>query len=125
MANPSTLSVGTRITFTPGFIATGAPLNPVQQPLGTQLPPTGNPTPALVFGLGCEIPGMVTNQNTLLPGLCQSVAGTAPDFIGSTALVHDQSGKPWLVVMGLFQTSWVSAGSPPTQRRWNFVDLAA
>jgi hypothetical protein len=111
--------------FTPGFVATGSPLNPPPQVPLTVPPPGAGPTPALVFGLGCEIPGMVVNQNTLLPGLCQTVAGAAPDFAGSTALVHDLAGRPWLVVMGLFQTSWVSAGSLAAQRRWNYVDLAA
>jgi hypothetical protein len=125
LANPATLSIGTRITFTPGFIPSGPPLNPVQQPIGTQLPPTGNPTPALVFGLGCEIAGMVASQTTALPGLVQSVVGSAPDFTGSTALVHDQTGKPFLVVMGLNQASWVSAGSPVGQRRWQYIDLTS
>jgi hypothetical protein len=125
LAAPSTLSVGTRIVFTPGFIASGAPLNPAPQPLGTQLPPTGNPTPALVFGVGCEIPGMVTNPNTPLPGLVQTVAGSAPDFVGSTATVHDLAGKPWRVALGVNATTWASAGSPPGQRRWNYVDLTA
>ena len=125
MANPATLSIGSRITFSPGFIPGGAPLNPAPQPLGTQLPPTGNPTPALTFGLVCEIAGMVTGQGALLPGLCQTVVGTAPDFIGSTALVHDQTGKPFLVVMGLNQASWVTAGSPVGQRRWSYLDLSA
>jgi hypothetical protein len=122
VANPATLSVGTRITFTPGFVPSGAPLNPAQS-LGTTLPPVGGPTPALVFGVGCEIAGMVTNQTTPLPGLCQTVSGTAPDFIGSTAVVHDLAGKPWLVTMGLNQASWVTAGSPAAQRRWNYIDL--
>lgn len=124
MANPSTLSIGSRIVFTPGFVATGAPLNPPQQPLGTQLPPTGNPTPALIFGSGPEIPGMVVNQGTLLPGLVQTVAGSAPDFIGSSALVHDLTGRPFLVVMGVNATTWASAGSPAGQRRWQYIDLS-
>jgi hypothetical protein len=125
LANPATLSIGTRITFTPGFPPGGAPLNPAPQPLGTQLPPTGNPTPALTFGLVCEIAGMVTGQGALLPGLCQSVGGSAPDFLGSTALIHDQTGRPFLVVMGVNATTWASGGSPAGQRRWQFVDLAS
>jgi hypothetical protein len=126
LANPATLSVGTRITFTPGFVSSGPPLNPVQQPIGTQLPyPGNNPTPALVFGVACEITGMVTGQGALLPGLCQSVVGSAPDFIGSTALIHDQTGKPFLVVMGQNATTWASGGSLVGQRRWQFIDLAS
>jgi hypothetical protein len=97
----------------------------VQQPLGTQLPSIGNPTPALVFGLGCEIPGMVTNPSSLLPGLVQIVSGTAPDFLGSTATVHDLAGRPYLVALGVNATTWASGGSPASQRRWQFVDLAA
>jgi hypothetical protein len=124
MANPSTLSIGTRITFTAGFVSGGPPLNPVQGVVGpVSVPASGGQTPALVFGLVPEIAGMVTNQNTPLPGLCQSVVGAAPDFIGSTAVVHDLAGKPWLVTLGLNQTSWVSAGSPAAQRRWNYIDL--
>jgi hypothetical protein len=125
MANPATLSVGSRVVFTPGFIPTGAPLNPVQQPLGTQLPPIGNPTPALVFGLGCEIPGMTTNQNTPLVGLVQTVVGTAPDFAGSSAIIFDLAGTAWHVALGLNATTWASGGSPASQRRWQFVDLSA
>jgi hypothetical protein len=127
VANPSTLSIGTRVVFTPGFVPSGAPLNPAQQSPGpnTSLPPSGGATPALVFGLGCEIAGMITNQNALLPGLCQSVVGSAPDFLGSSALIHDLAGRPWLVTMGVNSATWASAGSPATQRRWNFVDLTA
>jgi hypothetical protein len=123
VANPTTLAIGSRVTVTLGFVPGGAPINPPTQT--GQLPPTGNPTPALVFGLVPEITGMVVNQGQALPGLCQSVVGSAPDFIGSTALVHDQAGKPFLVVMGVNATTWASAGSPAVQRRWQYVDLTA
>jgi hypothetical protein len=123
MANPSALSVGTRITFTPGFVPGGPPLNPVLGGGPQPVPPIGGQTPAPVFGLVPEIVGMVTNQPTPLPGLGQTVSGTAPDFAGSTGLVHDLAGKPWLVTLGLNQASWVTAGSPVAQRRWNYIDL--
>ena len=122
MAAPSTLSVGSRVTVTLGFVPTGNPLNPVSQ-VPLTVPPSGGTTPAPTFGVGCEVPGLVTSQGTPLPGMCQVVNGSAPDFAGSSAVIHDLAGKPWLITMGLFQTSWVSAGSLATQRRWNFVDL--
>jgi hypothetical protein len=127
LANPATLSVGTRVTVTFGFVSTPPPLNPVQQSPGpnTTLPPTGGATPLPTFGVGCEIPGMTVNQGQALPGLVQVVAGSAPDFTGSVALVHDQSGKPFLVVMGVNAATWASAGSPAGQRRWSYVDLTA
>jgi hypothetical protein len=127
LAAPSTLSIGTRVVFPPGFVPAPPPLNPAQQSPGpnTTLPPVGGTTPAVTFGLGVEFPGMVVNPNTPLVGLCSAVAGSAPDFIGSTALVHDQTGKPFLVVMGVNATTWASAGSPPGQRRWQYVDLTA
>jgi hypothetical protein len=125
MANPTTLSVGTRITFTPGFVLGGPPLNPVLSS-GPQLVPfIGGPTPAVAFGLVPEIAGMAANQNTPLPGLCQSLVGAAPDFAGSSAVVFDLAGKPWVVTLGLNQTSWASAGSPVGQRRWNYIDLTS
>jgi hypothetical protein len=68
---------------------------------------------------------MTVNQNTPLPGLCQSVVGAAPDFVGSSAVVYDLAGRAWIVALGLNQASWVSAGSPAGQRRWAFVDLTS
>jgi hypothetical protein len=122
MAAPATLSIGTRITFPPGFLAGGAPFNPVYS---ASVPSIGGTTPAPVFGLACEIAGMVTNPGQALPGLCQTVSGSAPDFAGSVALVHDLAGQPFRVVMGLNQASWVTAGSPIGQRRWNYCNLTA
>jgi hypothetical protein len=122
MANPATLSIGTRIVFTPGFIASAPPLNPAYS---ASVPSIGNPTPAVAFGLACEIVGMTTNPGQALPGLCQTVSGSAPDFTGSVALVHDLAGQPFRVVMGLNQASWVTAGSPMGQRRWQYCDLTA
>jgi hypothetical protein len=124
VANPSTLSVGSRVVWSPGFVSGGPPLNPAPVPLGTVLPPVGGTTPAVVFGLVCEIAGMTANQGSPLPGLCQTVAGSAPDFVGSTALIHDQAGKPFLVAMGVNATTWASGGSVVGQRRWQYVDLA-
>ena len=124
MANPATLSVGTRITVTMGYGASGAPLNPPSGGAAAVMPSIGGVTPPVQFGLGPELP-MATNQNTPLPGLVQAVAGGAPDFVGSVATIFDLSGKPWAVTMGVFQTTWVSAGSNTAQRHWNYVDLGA
>jgi len=59
------------------------------------------------------------------PGLCQSPAGAAPDFIGSTAIVHDARGAPFLVQLGVNATTWASQGSPSSVAHWSFVDLSA
>jgi hypothetical protein len=123
VANPSTLSVGTRITFTPGFVPGGPPNNPASGGAAAVMPSIGGVTPPVTFGLVPEIAGMVTNQNTPLVGLCQRVVGAAPDFLGSSAIIFDLAGTPFLVSMGPNQASWVTAGSPVGQRRWNYIDL--
>jgi hypothetical protein len=123
MAAPATLNIGTRVTVTMAYLAGGSPLNPVLGAGPQSVPFIGGATPPVQFGLACEIPGMITNQGQALPGLCQTVSGSAPDFAGSSAIIFDLAGAAWHVTLGVFQTTWVSGGSLTGQRHWNYVDL--
>jgi hypothetical protein len=125
VALPLTMSPGSRIIWTAPFqppiqqLFSGA--GPVSVP-SPQVPgpapiPTGN------AGQAPPYPGMVGTGPFV--GLCQSVGGAAPDFIGSTAIVFDGAGAPFRVQLGVNTTTWASNGSPPTQAHWSFIDLSA
>jgi hypothetical protein len=129
LANPATLSIGTRITWVCGFVPFGPPLLPLNSSGPTAAGPyiagyAGSPPPPQ-FALAPQVAGMVTTQGAALPGLCQTVNGSAPDFTGSTAVVHDQAGKTFIVVMGQNTATWTSGGSLPGVAHWQFTDLSA
>jgi hypothetical protein len=121
MANPSTMSLGTRIIwwapYQPAVPPTGAPV--VVPPVdGRVLPIPGN-----VVGSPPPYPGM---QGTgPFVGLCAQPGGATPDFLGSAAIVFDGHGAPFLVQLGINTATWVSGGSLPGTARWSFVDLTA
>ena len=126
MAAPTTLSVGTRIVWTPPATPTPPPqlfsgAGPVAVP--SPQAPGPAPIPAGFAVAQPQYPGLVGSGP--FPGLVHTVAGSAPDFAGSQALIHDQTGKPFLVTMGLNATTWASQGSNPQQQRWQYVDLSA
>jgi hypothetical protein len=125
MANPSTLSVGSRVIwwapYQPPILPSSAPTT-VPASAGNATP---TPIPPNVAGQppSAFYPGM--QGGGAFPGLCQSVGGAAPDFVGSTAIVHDVRGQPFPVQMGVNIASWQSGGSQPSQQHWQFVDLSA
>ena len=126
MALPTTLSQGSRILWTPP--ATAAPPTQLFSSAGPQVVPSPQaPGPAPIptgFAVAQpQYPGMVGSGP--FPGLCQSVSGAGPDFVGSIAIVHDGRGQPFLVTMGPSQATWVSNGSPPSQAHFQLVDLSA
>jgi hypothetical protein len=124
VANPSTLSVGSRILWTAPY---SPPILPSSAPTTV---PSANasgvaPIPANVAGQppGAFYPGMTGGGP--FPGLVQTAAGSSPDFIGSTAIIHDARGQPFLVNLGLNATTWASSGSPTAREHWQFIDLTA
>ena len=126
MAAPTTLSVGTRIVWTPP--ATPTPPTQLFSSAGPQTVPSPQaPGPAPIpvgFAVAQpQYPGMVGSGP--FPGLCQSVSGAGPDFAGSTAIVHDQAGKPFLVQLEVSLATWQGNGSPPSQAHFQLVDLTA
>ena len=126
VANPATLSTGTRIVWNPP--ATPTPPTQLFSSAGPQVVPSPQavgpaPIPAGFAVAQPQYPGLVGSGP--FPGLVHTVAGSAPDFAGSQALIHDQTGKPFLVTMGLNATTWASQGSNPQQQRWQYVDLSA
>jgi hypothetical protein len=125
MALPTVMSLGTRIIFWPPY----SPSIPPPGAAPITVPPIGAggvaPIPQNVVGVssGATYPGMTGNGPFV--GLCSQVGGATPDFIGSTAVIHDARGTPFLVQLGVNTATWTSGGSQPMQQHWSFVDLTA
>jgi hypothetical protein len=126
MALPTTMSIGSRVIWWAGY---QPPIPPPALSGPTLVPgnagyPGVTPTPPNVAGTGpMGYPGM-TGTGPFV-GLCQSVGGSSPDFVGSTAAVHDSRGQPFLVQLGINFSTWQSGGSQPALAHWQFVDLSA
>jgi hypothetical protein len=124
VALPTTMSLGTRVIWF-------APYQPpVPQPFssaGPQVVPSagggGSPIPGNISGQAPPYAGMIGVGPFV--GLCQSVGGAAPDFVGSTAVVFDARGVPFWVQLGVNITTWTSGGSLPGAAHWQFIDLSA
>jgi hypothetical protein len=126
VAAPTTLSVGTRIVWTPP----ATPTPPTQLfsgagPVAVPSPQAPGPAPIPAgFAVAPPVyPGLVGSGP--FPGLVHTVNGSAPDFVGSTALVHDAHGQPFLVQLGVSLATWQSNGTPPSQAHFQLVDLIA
>jgi hypothetical protein len=119
------MSPGSRIIWT-------APFQPPVQQLFKGDGPTAVPSPQVagpapipqnIAGSPPPYPGM---QGTgPFVGLCTSVAGATPDFVGSRAVVFDATGTPFQVTLGVNVATWQSGGSQPGVAHWAFVDLSA
>jgi hypothetical protein len=124
MALPTVMSQGTRVIWWAGY---QPPVPPPAISGPTIIPPnytTGvAPIPGNICGSPPPYPGMVGVGP--FTGLCQQPGSGAPDFIGSTAIVFDGRGAPFLVGLGVNATTWVSGGSLLSVAHWQFVDLGA
>jgi hypothetical protein len=124
MALPTVMSQGTRVIWWAGY---QPPVPPPAISGPTMIPPNyaagTAPIPGNICGSPPPYPGMVGVGP--FTGLCQQPVGAAPDFIGSTAIVFDGRGSPFLVALGINIASWVSGGSLLGVARWQFVDLGA
>src|ERR1700730_12319693 len=125
MALPTTMSPGTRIVWWAPY---SPPILPPSSP--TVVPanagdPAPTPIPPNVVGVpsSAAYPGMAGNGPFV--GLCQSVGGASPDFVGSSAVIHDARGQPFLVQLGINLATWTANGSQPAQQHWQFIDLSA
>jgi hypothetical protein len=113
MANPSTLSPGTRILWWAPY---QAPVPQLFSSAGPQTVPSPQAPsvaaiPQNIAGQAPPYPGMVGAGP--FPGLVQSVGGGRTDFVGPTAVVHDARGQPFLVSLGVNTATWTSGGSLP------------
>jgi hypothetical protein len=125
MALPTTLSLGTRVIwwapYSPPILPPSTPTT-VPASAGNATP---TPVPPNVVGVppSATYPGM--SGSGPFVGLCASVGGASPDFVGSSAVIHDARGAPFLIQMGINLATWQSGGSQPSQQHWQFVDLSA